>query len=175
MIKHSHAAGEYNQRRSECEAGVGILSKYLPNVRALRDVTPADIEAYGHELPDVILRRCRHVVTENERVMLAATALEHGDLQAFGKLMLDSHRSLRDDFEVSCPELDLMVELAKQVEGVYGARMTGGGFGGCTIALVESDSVEGFQQTVRNGYERSTGCQPEIYVCSAANGVGRIA
>jgi galactokinase len=154
---------------------VRILSKYLPNTRALRDVTSADLEAYGHELPDVILRRCRHVVTENERVLQATMALQRGDLTAFGKLMLDSHRSLRDDFEVSCSELDLMVKLAEHVEGVYGTRMTGGGFGGCTIAFVESHRIEGFQQTVREGYERSTGCKPEIYICSAADGVGRIA
>src|ERR1700674_21715 len=174
MVKHSIAKGEYNQRRAECEAGVRGLAKDLSNAQALRDVTPEDLEAYGHELPDVVLRRCRHVVSENARVLRAAAALELGDLQAFGNLMLESHRSLRDDFEVSCPELDLMVELAKQVEGVYGTRMTGGGFGGCTIALVEADCVEAFKRTVQEGYERSTGRKPEIYVCSPADGVGQI-
>jgi galactokinase len=174
MVKHSIAKGEYNQRRAECEAGVRLLSKYLPNAQALRDVTPEDLESYGHELPDIVRRRCRHVISENARVLQAAAALELGDLQAFGKLMLESHRSLRDDFEVSCPELDLMVELAKQVEGVYGTRMTGGGFGGCTIALVQSDCVEAFKRTVQEGYERSTGRKPEIYVCSTTDGVGRI-
>lgn len=175
MVKHSHAGGEYNQRRAECEAGVRGLSKYLPKVRALRDVTPEDLEAYGHELPDVVMRRCRHVVSENARVLQAAAALELGDLRAFGKLMLASHRSLRDDFEVSCYELDLMVELAEKVEGVYGTRMTGGGFGGCTIALVRSDCVEAFRRMVGGGYERSTSCKPEIYICSAADGVGLVA
>ena len=160
MVKHSIAKGEYNQRRAECESGVRALSKYLPNARALRDVTPEDLETYGHELPDVVRRRCRHVIGENGRVLQAAAALERGDLQAFGKLMLESHRSLRDDFEVSCSELDLMVELAKQAEGVYGTRMTGGGFGGCTIALVHAGCVEAFQRTVHEGYERSTGCKP---------------
>ncbi len=174
MVKHSIAKGEYNQRRAECEAGVRGLAKYLPNAQALRDVTPEDLEAYGHELPDVVRRRCRHVISENARVLQAAAALELGDLQAFGKLMLDSHRSLRDDFEVSCPELDLMVELAEQAEGVYGTRMTGGGFGGCTIALVQAGCVEAFKRTVQEGYERSTGCKPEIYVCSTADGVGQI-
>jgi galactokinase len=174
MVKHSHAKGEYNQRRAECEAGVRALSKYLPNVRALRDVTPADLEAYGHELPNTVMRRCRHVIGENARVLQAAAALELGDLQAFGNLMRQSHRSLRDDFEVSCAELDLMVELAEQAEGVYGTRMTGGGFGGCTIALVKAGCVESFQRTVQEGYERSTGCKPEIYVCSAADGVGQV-
>ena len=175
MVKHSIAKGEYNQRRAECEAGVRGLSKHLPNARALRDVTPEDLEAYGRELPDIVMRRCRHVIGENGRVLQAAAALEGGDLLAFGKLMLESHRSLRDDFEVSCSELDLMVELAKQAEGVYGTRMTGGGFGGCTIALVQAACVEAFQRTVQEGYERSTGCNPEIYVCSAADGVGQLA
>jgi galactokinase len=175
MVKHSIAKGEYNRRRAECEAAVRGLSKYLPNTRALRDVTPEHLQAYGHELPDVVMRRCRHVVNENARVLQAAAALERGDLQAFGTLMLESHRSLRDDFEVSCSELDLMVKLAEQAEGVYGTRMTGGGFGGCTIALVQAAWVEAFQRTVQEGYERSTGCKPEIYVCSAADGVGRVA
>ena len=175
MVKHSIAKGEYNQRRAECEAGVRGLSNYLPNALALRDVTPEDLAAYGYELPDTVRRRCRHVIGENARVLQAAAALELEDLQAFGKLMLESHRSLRDDFAVSCPELDLMVELAEQAEGVYGARMTGGGFGGCTIALVEAACVESFQRTVQEGYERSTGCKPEIYVCSAADGVGEVA
>jgi galactokinase len=174
MVKHSIAKGEYNQRRAECETGVRGLSKYLPDARALRDVTPADLEAYGHELPDMVWRRCRHVIGENARVLRAAAALELGDLHAFGNLMLESHRSLRDDFEVSCPELDLMVELAEQVEGVYGTRMTGGGFGGCTVALVQAGCVEAFKRTVQEGYERSMGCEPEIYVCSAADGVGQI-
>jgi galactokinase len=174
MIKHSIAKGEYNQRRAECEAGVRGLAKYLPNAQSLRDVMPEDLEAYGHELPDVVRRRCRHVISENARVLRAAAALELGDLQAFGKLMLDSHRSLRDDFEVSCPELDLMVQLAEQVEGVYGTRMTGGGFGGCAIALVQAGCVEGFKRTVQEGYERSTGRKPEIYVCSTVDGVGQI-
>ena len=174
MVKHSIAKGEYNQRRAECEAGVRGLAKYLPNAQALRDVTPEDLEAYGHELPDVVWRRCRHVISENARVLRAAAALELGDLQAFGNLMLESHRSLRDDFEVSCPELDLMVELAEKAEGVYGTRMTGGGFGGCTVALVQAGCVEAFKRTVQGGYERSTGCKPEIYVCSTADGVGQI-
>jgi galactokinase len=175
MVKHSIAKGEYNQRRAECEAGVRALSKYLPQVRALRDVTPENLERYGHELPEVVVRRCRHVIGENARVLMAAAALERGDLPTFGNLMLESHRSLRNDFAVSCSELDLMVELAGQVDGVYGTRMTGGGFGGCTIALVQAGCVEAFQRMVREGYERSTGRKPEIYICAAADGVGRIA
>ena len=174
MVKHSIAKGEYNQRRAECEAGVRVLSKYLPNVHALRDVTPEDLEKYGHELSDVVLRRCRHVVSEDARVLQAAAALDRGDLPDFGRLMLESHRSLRDDFEVSCAELDIMVELAEKAEGVYGSRMTGGGFGGCTITLIKDESVEAFRRIIQQGYERLTGRQPEIYICTAADGVGRV-
>jgi galactokinase len=173
MVKHSIAQGEYNRRRAECEEGMRILSKHLPNARALRDVTLEDLKAYGRELPEVVLRRCRHVVSEDARVVEAAAALEIGDLVAFGKLMRESHRSLRGDFEVSCAELDLMVELAGKAEGVYGTRMTGGGFGGCTITLVRSDCAAAFQRTVSDGYERATRCKPEIYVCSAVDGVGQ--
>jgi galactokinase len=175
MVKHSIAQGEYNQRRAECEAGALALSKHLPKVRALRDVAEQDLHAYGRVLPDVVLRRCRHVVGENARVLEAAAALERNDLRAFGMLMQESHRSLRDDFEVSCAELDLMVVLAGQVEGVYGARMTGGGFGGCAIAMVNSACVTEFERKVKEGYEAATGRRPEIYLCAAADGVGRLA
>ncbi len=174
MVKHSVAGGEYNQRRAECEAGMQGLAKHLPHARALRDVTPANLEAYGNELPETILRRCRHVVTENSRVMEAAAALGSSDLKAFGNLMRQSHRSLRDDFEVSCPELDLMVELGEQADGVYGSRMMGGGFGGCTITLIQPHCVETFKRTVSEGYERATGCKPDIYVCSAADGASQV-
>ena len=174
MVKHSVAAGEYNQRRAECEAGDRELAQHLPNVRALRDVTLADLAVYGQDLPEIVMRRCRHVISENARVVEAADALERRDLKAFGSLMRQSHRSLRDDFEVSCPELDLMVELGERVEGVYGTRMTGGGFGGCTITLIQADCVETYQRTVREGYERATGRKPEIYVCSTADGVCQV-
>jgi galactokinase len=175
MVKHSIAKGEYNQRRSECEAGVRVLSRYLPKLRALRDVKLDELATYGRDLPEVVKHRCRHVISENARVLEAAAALETGDLQEFGRLMLASHRSLRDDYEVSCYELDVMVELGAKAEGVYGIRMTGGGFGGCTVALVQSESAAAFQRTIGEGYERATGCKPEIYVCTAADGVGRIA
>jgi galactokinase len=173
MIKHNHATGEYNRRRSECEAGVGYIAKNHQSVRALRDASLADLAVCRSELPETILRRCRHVIQENIRVLEAAAALEQEDLETFGELMGQSHASLRDDFEVSCRELDLMVELAMQAEGVYGARMMGGGFGGCTINLVRSDYVESFKLTVREAYEQSTGMKPDIYICSAAEGVGQ--
>jgi galactokinase len=174
MVKHSLSQGEYNDRRAECEVGVRILARRLPKVTALRDATLADLDAYGHEMSDAVFRRCRHVVTENARTLRAAEALDSRNLPAFGDLMRQSHQSLRDDFEVSCAELDLMVELGEQVPGVYGTRMTGGGFGGCTITLLRDESVAAFQKSVSEEYERATGRKPEIYVCSAADGVGKI-
>jgi galactokinase len=174
MVRHSLANGEYNQRRAECEAGLQILAKHLPGVHALRDVTLSDLSAYRHYLPPVILRRCHHVISENARVIEAAASLESGNLEDFGSLMRQSHQSLRDEYEVSCPELDLMVELSEQIEGVYGARMTGGGFGGCTVNLVREDRAKHFAEAVSRGYEKATGCKPEIYTCFAADGVSQV-
>ena len=174
MVKHQLAGSEYNQRRSECEEGVHHLARALPDVRALRDVSLADLEAHGRELPEAVYRRCRHVISENTRVLQAKTALENRDLSEFGQLMNESHRSLRDDYEVSCEELDLMVELAREADGVYGARMTGGGFGGCTINLVKAESCTDFTDSVAREYERSTGVAPEVYVCRAAPGVSEV-
>jgi galactokinase len=171
MVKHELGSSEYNSRRAECEAGVKHFANLLPDIQALRDVTVDDLEHAGHNLNQVIYKRCRHVITENARVMEATTALERGDLDAFGDLMAQSHGSLRDDYEVSCAELDMMVDLATKIEGVFGARMTGGGFGGCTINLVKADSVAEFKRTVASGYEQATGLAPEIFVCSTADGV----
>jgi len=175
MVKHELAASEYNARRAECEEGVRLLARELPGVRSLRDVTIDELARAGDDLPEVIRRRSRHVVTENARVVDAAAALQREDLETFGRLMGESHRSLRDDYEVSCKELDLMVNIAGQAEGVFGARMTGGGFGGCTINLVNADDVDSFKQTVARSYAEATGREPEIYVCSPAQGAERVA
>jgi galactokinase len=174
MVKHRHASGEYNTRRAQCEEGVRLLSRSLPNIRALRDVTAEELERHGHDLPETIRKRCRHVILENARVSAASTALQDGDLVTFGRLMKESHRSLRGDYEVSCPELDVMVELAEKQEGVYGARMTGGGFGGCTVNLVKSDAAALFEKSVSVAYEKATGLSPQILVTSAAAGVGEV-
>ena len=170
MVKHALASSAYNERRAQCEAGVKHLQRAVPHVKALRDVTREQLEQYGRDLPEVIYRRCRHVITENERVLAAANALERRDLKEFGTLMAESHRSLRDDYEVSSAELDLMVELAQPIEGVYGARMTGGGFGGCTVNLVVAEHTDQFRERVAVGYERATQLKPEIYICNASNG-----
>jgi len=175
MVKHELAASEYNARRAECEEGVRLLARELPEVRSLRDVTLEDLARTGGEFPEVNRKRSRHIVSENARVFAAAAALQCEDLKTFGELMGESHRSLRDDYEVSCEELDLMVDIANQAEGVFGARMTGGGFGGCTINLVAADSVDLFKQTIASGYAQATGREPEIYVCTAAQGAERVA
>jgi galactokinase len=176
MVKHELASGEYNLRRADCERGVRHFAERMPQrmprIASLRDVAPEDLEAHGDSLPDLIYRRCRHVISEIARVRSAAAALEGGDLEKFGRLMGESHLSLRDDYEVSCSELDLMVELSKKAEGVYGSRLTGGGFGGCTINLVRSENVDEFKREVAGAYERATGCAPEIYICATADGVG---
>jgi len=157
---------EYNKRRQECELGAKILG-----VRALRDVTPEMFAKRQNELNEITRKRCRHVITENQRVLDAVRALEAGDLERFGELMNASHISLRDDYEVSCPELDAMVEAAWRQEGVLGARMTGAGFGGCTINLVLSEAAPAFERNVAREYKEATGLTPEIYVCRAEEGV----
>ena len=172
MVKHDVASGEYNTRQAECEEGVRGLSPRLPHVRALRDVRIEELDRYRSDLPQTIYKRCRHVVTENARVRYATTALEKADLATLGRLMAESHLSLKNDYEVSCPELDLMVELASQVEGVYGARMTGGGFGGSTVNLVDKRSVADFRRSVANAYEKTTGLSPQILTSAAAGGAG---
>lgn len=171
MIRHSVAGGEYNERRHECEMAAQYFSRVVPGAKALRDVSREDFERYGRALPENVQKRARHVIAENARVSGAAEALAKRDLTRFGRLMRESHESLRDDFEVSCRELDVMVELARGTEGVYGARMTGGGFGGCTINLVENESTKRFEETVSEGYEKATGQKPEIYVCKASDGL----
>jgi galactokinase len=174
MVKHALASSAYNERRAQCEAGVRYFQQFLPNVMALRDVTLQQLAQFGGDLPEVIYHRCLHVITENARVLAAAEALEQHDLHRFGELMAQSHNSLRDDYEVSSRELDLMVELAHGVDGVYGARMTGGGFGGCTVNLVNVRDVEQFKQSVEKKYERITALKPEIYVCEPSDGAEEI-
>ncbi len=157
---------EYNTRRNECEAGARALG-----VPALRDVSVETFEARQEELGPVTRKRCRHVVTENQRVLDAVDALGAGDLERFGALMNASHVSLRDDYEVSCAELDAMVEAAWRQPGVLGARMTGAGFGGCTVNLVRDEAAETFQHSVAREYTDATGLEPRIYVCAAEDGV----
>ena len=174
MVKHAHAGGEYNTRRRECEEAVRLLASSLPSMVALRDVGLNELEDRASLLPQTIYKRCLHVVSENARVLDAAAALVKADLDRLGKCMAESHVSLRDNYQVSCEELDLMVRLANEVEGVHGARMTGGGFGGCTINLVDDSAVDPFIRHVGSGYATATGLTPQIFVTPAAQGAGEV-
>src|SRR5580704_5483429 len=170
MVRHELASGEYNRRRADCEEGVKLLQPHLQGIRALRDVGVADLEAWKQVLPTTIYRRCRHVVTENQRVLDAAKALQSGDTDRLGHLMYRSHASLRDDYQVSCRELDLLVDLAASSPGVYGARMTGGGFGGCTVNLLKADVSGSFKEHISRAYREATGIIAEIYICEPGQG-----
>jgi galactokinase len=172
MVKHEHAGGEYNRRRAECDEGVRLLSKWYPEIRALRDVSPEQLEKHAGDLPPTIYKRCKHIVNENQRVLAGSRALSEGDLHRFGALMRQSHESLRDLYAVSCEELDLMVELAEGLPGFFGGRMTGGGIGGCTDRLVREKQAECFADEIRRRYLEKTKINPDIYICSAANGAG---
>lgn len=174
MVRHDLGSSAYNTRRRECEDGLAVLARFIPGVRALRDVTAGELEKYKAELEPVIYRRCRHVIGENQRVLDGADALQRGKLIEFGTLMVQSHESLRLDYEVSCSELDLLCELSLGVEGVYGARMMGGGFGGCVLALVKESAVQAFRIKVAADYQRRTGITGEIYECFAADGAGPV-
>jgi galactokinase len=170
MVKHEHAGGQYNVRREEVEEGTRILHQLFPSVTSLRDATEAQLVESRPQMPENVFRRCRHIVTENKRVELAASALERGDLSSFGVLMAEAHRSFRDDFEASCSELDILVEIASSLPGCYGARMTGGGFGGCTVNLVVENRADQFRHEIHQRYRTATRIDADIYMCRASSG-----
>ncbi|HTU51705.1 MAG TPA: galactokinase [Acidobacteriaceae bacterium] len=173
MVKHSLAGGgEYNARRAEVQAGVKIIQKHYPDIHTLRDVTEEQLRRCESDMPEEIFRRCLHVVTEDERVLEAAAALRSGDFHKFGGIMHDAHISMRDNYAASCMETDLLVELAARQPGCFGARITGGGFGGCTINLVAADHADDFVHSLRAGYEEATGIRAEIYLSRASDGAG---
>ncbi|HET9803802.1 MAG TPA: galactokinase [Candidatus Acidoferrum sp.] len=174
MVKHEHSGGEYNERRAQCEEGVRLLRQFVPAAKALRDITLVQLEAHRADLPAQTYLRCHHVISENERVIKTVRALQSGDMAIVGKCMAESHRSLKEDYEVSSVELDAMVSAAQVLPGVIGARMTGGGFGGCTINLVRMDAVDNFKHAVGAAYRKVTGIEPEIYVSTAGAGVTEI-
>ncbi len=169
-VRHSLAASEYNRRRAECEQGVRILSASLPSVHALRDVTPEALARLLPVLPPVVGKRCRHVVSENARVQLAVTAMGSGERSRLKALMAESHASLRDDYQVSCPELDVLVELASALPYCHGARLTGAGFGGSTVNLVEAGAVEAFAEAMVAGYRARCDRAAEIQVFEPSAG-----
>jgi galactokinase len=174
MVKHSHAGGEYNTRRAEVEEGTRIIGKHRPEVKFLRDATVDDLKRWGSEMPPDVLKRTRHVITEDDRTVAAADALEAGDMKRLGKLMYEAHASYRDDFEGSCKEADILVELAAKETGCIGARLTGGGFGGCTINLVEEQHAAAFAERIHEEYRKATGIDADIYQCRASAGVHQV-
>ncbi|MFO8015134.1 MAG: galactokinase [Phycisphaerae bacterium] len=169
-VQRKLTAGAYNERRSQCEDGAARLKAFDPAVESLRDVSRDLFEAHAEALPETVRRRCRHVVTENARVRQSVEALEAGDLAGFGRLVSASHDSLRDDYEVSGPELDLLVTIAREVDGVFGSRLTGAGFGGCTVSLVRPDAVDDLRNAVLARYPAETGLEPRIWTSPAADG-----
>jgi galactokinase len=171
-VPRSLTSSAYNERREQCETAVAVLARHDPGIRALRDVTPELLDRYADELHPVVLRRARHIVDENDRVLAAEQALGSGDLDEVGRLFAASHASLRDLYEVSVPELDTLVELSATTPGVVGSRMTGAGFGGCTVSLVEADAVERLRHRILEEYPRRTGREPRVWAVRAVPGAG---
>jgi galactokinase len=170
-VHHELASSEYNKRRAQCEEAVRVLAEHLGDaVQSLRDVTLHQFKAYQDRVPSPMRERARHVITENARVVAARDAMRRGDVLRLGILMDVSHDSLDKDYEVTCEELNLLVGLARECQGVYGSRMTGGGFGGCTISLVDAAHVDGFIEAVREGYRARTNVDPHIYVVGPEQG-----
>jgi len=170
-IQRGLADSEYNKRRKECKIAVELFNRKLTReIRALRDISIDEYRKYQGQLPKVIARRARHVISENYRVQTGVQALRMGNYSALGQLMIESHQSLKDDYEVSCAELDLLVDLALKQEGVLGARMTGAGFGGCTVNLIEKNYIDAFKKNIKNEYKNITGINPDIYITLPAEG-----
>jgi len=162
---------EYNKRKEECKMATEFFKHKLNReIRALRDITIDEYKKYQAQLPEVTARRARHVISENYRVQTGVQALRMENYSAFGQLMIESHQSLKDDYEVSCAELDLLVDLSLKQEGVLGARMTGAGFGGCTVNLIEKNYLDAFKKNIKNEYKKITGINPDIYVTPPAEG-----
>ena len=175
MVKHALAGSAYKDRVAECAAAVSGIQQKLPSAASLRDIASLDqFESVAHLLPPVVARRARHVVTEDERVEQFVAASARGDLDGMGKLLVASHRSLQYDYEVSCAELDFLVDQALLTEGVYGSRMTGGGFGGCTVTMLRPDAADGFAARIASFYERRFQMTPRIYRCNPSAGAGAV-
>lgn len=173
-VKHSLASSEYNNRRKECEEGVAILSKYNENVRSLRDVSLELLQKHQADLPPIVYKRCSYVVKEIKRVQDACIDLENHDLAAFGRKMYETHAGLQHDYEVSCAELDFLVDQTRANDSVIGSRMMGGGFGGCTINLVKQEAIEGFVQEMTEAYHRRFNVKLETYVTEIVDGTSRM-
>ena len=175
-VKRALAGSKYNERRAECQQGVDFFRQFEPSIRALRDVSPSLLEEHQSSLPEIVRKRCQHVVLENQRVLDAAELLRTHELAEFGRLMTASHASLRDLYEVSCPELDALVEIGQETEGVLGTRMTGAGFGGCTVLLAKKNAIPLLEERIQRFYPARCQLTPEIYVltCNLASGPVRV-
>jgi galactokinase len=171
MVSHSLASSEYNVRRQQCEEGVAILKKHFPSIQSLRDVTLEQLEKHKNELQEVVYRRCRYVISEKDRLLRGCEVLVQGNLLMFGELMYTTHEGLSKDYEVSCPELDFLADTARQIPEVAGTRMMGGGFGGCTINIVQTASVENFTAQIQEAYRKEFGKTPEVYITQIEDGV----
>ena len=170
MVKHAVATGEYGDRRDEVEAGQAVLQRERPGVNLLRDATLEDLEACKKMMPASSFMRCRHIITENQRVTAARQALLQEDMKRFGALMIDAHKSMRDDFQASCAEIDMLVEIAMQQPECFGSRITGGGFGGCTVNIVRAEAAEQFVATLREQYAAKTGIDAQCFVTAPSDG-----
>jgi galactokinase len=174
MVKHALSGSAYRDRVAECAAAVEGLRRHFPEAKTLRDISVEQFEPVAHELPPVVARRARHVVTEDARVHAFVDASVRGDLQAMGRLLVESHRSLQHDYEVSCEELDFLVDSALKIEGVLGSRMTGGGFGGCTVTMVREDAAAAFAAKIAQAYESKYGVTPRVYPCKPSAGASEV-
>lgn len=169
-VKRRLVNSAYNERRAQCEKGVQLLKAKLEGITALRDVSSEQLKEYSSLLPHLVYKRCKHVIIENERVAAAVKALQGGDIQQLGTLLNQSHDSLRDDYEVSCTELDALVDIARSIEGTAGSRMTGAGFGGCTVSIVKESAIEEFRTTLLDEYAKRTGITAAVYTSKAEDG-----
>lgn len=174
MVKHELGSTEYNKRRNECEFGVKVIKEKFSEVNSLRDANMAYLNAVKNSIDNVIYKRCKHVITENERTMLSVSALKNKDYRLFGELLKGSHYSLKDDYEVSCTELDEMVRIAESMDFVYGSRLTGGGFGGCTVNLIQHGKQDEFSEIIKREYHNLTGIYPDVYYFKPSGGVCEI-
>jgi len=170
MVKHAVATGEYGNRRDEVEEGQEVLRRECPGITLLRDATLEDLEACREKMSAASFARCKHIITENSRVLAAREALLAGDMKEFGALMVEAHTSFRDDFAASCAEIDSLVEIALRQTGCIGARITGGGFGGCTVNVVSSSAAEAFVAAVRREYAQTTGIDADCFICEPSDG-----
>jgi galactokinase len=170
MVKHAVATGEYGDRRDEVESGQAILQRERTGVRLLRDASLEDLEACKNMMSAPSFMRCRHIITENQRVTAARGALLHEDMKRFGALMIEAHQSMRDDFQASCAEIDMLVEIAMQQPECFGSRITGGGFGGCTVNIVRAEAAEQFVATLQEQYAAKTGIAAQCFVTAPSNG-----